>query len=160
MQQPGSVSTGYNQPVTTETHSNLKERCLPYRGATGFGVGTVTFRPIEARLNKDKDFIGKMDPYCKFKIGFHRGKTSVATGQGMNPHWNEAIVLKTKNHGHAKVKVKDRDRLTFNDRLGSAKIPLDSLYQAGRSSQWIPLTKGDKVTGEILVEMEYLPKTI
>ena len=157
MQQSSSASTGYNQPA--ETRSNMKERCLLQRKATGFGIGTVTFRPVEVKLNKDKDLASKMDPYCKFKIGFHSGKSSVASGQGMNPHWDEAIALKTKNNDYAKIIVKDKDRVAFNERIGFAKIQLESLYQMGRSSQWVPLTKGNDLAGEILVEMEYLPKT-
>ena len=29
----------------------------------------LTVRPIEAKLNKDTDLIGKMDPYCRITLG-------------------------------------------------------------------------------------------
>jgi len=138
------TATGTTAGTTTGTH----------------GVkGTITFRPIEGKFNKDKDLIGKMDPYCKFKIGWHRGKSTVAKSEGTNPTWGgEAITIKCKGQEFAKIKVKDHDKLRHDDNLGSAKIPLAQLYQQGSLAQWIPLTKRDVVVGEVYVEMEYAPR--
>ena len=36
--------------------------------------GNISFRPIEARLNKELDPTGKVDPYCIFKLGAKRQK--------------------------------------------------------------------------------------
>jgi len=128
-------------------------------GLTHATKGTVTFRPIEGKFNKDKDLIGKMDPYCKFKIGWHRGKSTVAKSEGVNPTWGgEAITIKCKGQEFAKIKVKDHDKLRHDDNLGSAKIPLAQLYQQGSLAQWIPLTKRGDVVGEVYVEMEYAPR--
>ena len=123
------------------------------------GIGTIVFRPIEGRFHKDTDIIGKMDPYCKFKIGWKRGKSSVAKDQGVHPTWaGDAISLKVKNQEFATIKVKDKDRLRPDSRLGKAKIPLAQVIQQGRVTQWIPIMKKDVVTGEIQVEMEFIPK--
>jgi len=100
-----------------------------------------------------------MDPYCKFKIGFRTGKSSVAKNQGTHATWNDSIVLKVKHQEFAKLKVKDRDRLSLNDNLGSAKIPLAQVISQGKVTQWVPITKKDIVTGEVLVDMEFHPKT-
>ena len=152
---------GTNLPMGTRVvqQPTMADKCLPNRNNLGIGHGTITFRPLEARFNHDKDLIGKMDPYCKFKLGFHRGKSSVAKSQGKNPVWNDVITLKSKGQEFAKVKCKDRDRLSLNDRLGKAQIPLMQIYNTGKSSQWYPLHKGDKITGEILVEISYTPNT-
>jgi len=149
---PSSTTGGYPQSQATKLESSLLQR-----GQAGYGDGTVTLRAVEGRFNQDKDVLGKMDPYVKFKIGWHRGKTAVASGQGTNPRWDDSVVLKVKNQDYVKVKVKDKDRIIFNDNLGSAKIPLGSLFSLGKTSQWINLTKGEKLTGELLLEMEYLP---
>jgi len=135
------------------------QQVLPSHHRVGTtGVGTVTFRPIEGRFMKDKDIIGKMDPYCKFKIGWRSGKSSVAKGQGLNAIWaGDAITLKVKNHEFAKLKVKDKDRLRPDDRIGSAEIPLAQLIQQGTTKQWISITKGNQVTGEVLIEMTFSP---
>jgi len=140
-------------------------------GAVGAGVagathgkaqkGTVTFRPIEGRFNKDKDLVGKMDPYVKFKIGLHRGKSTVAKSEGVNPTWGgEAVTLKCKHQEFVKIKVKDHDKLRHDDTIGTAKFPLAQLYAAGRLSEWIPVTKKEVVVGEVHVEMEYTPRVV
>ena len=127
-------------------------------GAHGHNViGTVTFRPLEGKFVKDKDIVGKMDPYCKIKIGWHSAKSSVAKSEGTHPTWTDVMTLQRK-HGEqfAKLKCKDRDRVTLNDNLGSVKINLDEIAAKGRVQQWFPLTKADKVTGEVLVDIEYI----
>ena len=125
------------------------------------GVGTITFRPIEGRFVKDKDIVGKMDPYCKFKIGWRSGKSSVAKSEGTHPTWvGDAITLKVKNQEFAKLKIKDKDRLRLDDRLGSAQIPLAQVIQQGAVSQWIPVSKNGVATGEVHVEMVFTPKVV
>ncbi len=47
----------------------------------------------EARINKDKDEFGDIEPYFVFKIGKLVAKSSVMKGQGKNPKWNEVSVL-------------------------------------------------------------------
>ena len=91
-----------------------------------------------------------------FKIGWHSAKSSVAKSQGTNPVWNDVLVLQRK-HGEqfARLKCKDRDRVSLNDRLGSVKINLDEIAAKGKVSQWFTLTKGDKITGEVLMEIDY-----
>jgi len=123
------------------------------------GIGTITFRPIEGKFNKDKDIIGKMDPYCKFKIGWRSGKSSVAKSQGTNPTWvGDAITLKVKNQEYIKLKVKDKDRLRPDDRIGTGEIPIAPIVQQGTVTQWIPIKKRDTITGEVQVEMTFTPK--
>jgi len=159
----GTVPTTNVTNVTTTRpvqHTRGTDKCLPLNRKTGPGYGTITFRPLEAKFNHDKDLIGKMDPYCKIKLGFHRGKSTVAKHQGKNPIWNDVITLKSKGQEYAKIKLKDKDRLSLNDRLGKAEIPLSTVYTIGKTSQWYPIKKGDQITGEILVEMQYHPNVV
>jgi len=123
----------------------------------GNGVGTFVFKPIEARLNHDHDLIGKMDPYCKIKIGWRKGKSHVAKKEGKYPVWAGDMISLKRKHGEqfAKLKVKDRDRLRPDDRVGECKIPLDEVVARGKVSQAYPLTKRGKPAGEILLEIEY-----
>uniref|UniRef100_A0A6G5ADR5 Protein kinase c conserved region 2 n=1 Tax=Rhipicephalus microplus TaxID=6941 RepID=A0A6G5ADR5_RHIMP len=157
----GTMNTWNPTPGTrTVQDGSVADRCLPHRNSNGLGHGTLTLRPIEGRFIEDKDLIGKMDPYCKFKLGFHRGKSSVAKNQGKNPMWNDVITLKAKGQEFAKLKCKDRDRLSLNDRLGKAQIPLNEVYVNGKSSKWYTLQKRGKITGEVLVEMEFVPTRV
>ena len=118
--------------------------------------GTIIFRPLEAKLEKDKDALVKMDPYCKFKIGWHRGKTSAAKHAGTHPHWSEEVVLERKHDEEfAKLKVKDREKPGIDDVIGETKIDLNSVASKGKVKEWYNLYSGKEVTGKILLEIKY-----
>jgi len=159
----GPIGTGLGtQPLGTpilSTGSAGYHGATGHQGLTGHHGGTFIFKPLEAKFLKDTDIIGKMDPYCKFKIGYHSGKSTVARNEGTHPTWvGEAIPLERK-HGEqfAKIKVKESDRLKWNERLGDTKIALDEVAMKGNVRQWFPLTKRGKVTGEILLEIDFQP---
>ena len=159
-QQPGMATS--NTGVVANQPGIVPENELKMRhhqtGATG--RGRITFRPIEGKFNEDKDMVGKMDPYCKFKIGWRSGKSSVAKGQGTHANWiGDTISLKVKNHEYAKLKVKDRDRFALNSTIGTAEIPLADVISQGLVTQWVPISKKGQVTGEVQVEMTFTPDT-
>jgi len=148
-----SINTGYDTRLGTAPVGK-------HHLTAGSARGTITFKPIEGKFVKDKDIVGKMDPYCKFKIGWRSGKSSVAKSEGTNPTWaGDAISLKVKNQEFAKLKVKDRDRLRLDSRLGTAEIPLSEVISQGKVTKWIPITKKGTVTGEVLLEMDFVPLT-
>jgi len=123
--------------------------------------GTFVFKPLEGKFNKDKDPIGKMDPYVKIKIGWHSGKSSVARSEGTHPTWNDVIPIEKKHHEEfAKLKIKDKDRLTLNDKIGEAKIPLAEVAAKGHVQQWFPVYKKDQITGEILLDITFQPRAV
>jgi len=124
-------------------------------------VGTVVFRPLEAKFNEDNNWVMKMNPYCKIKVGHHTGKSSVSHHGGKNPQWTDAISLDRK-HGEqfAKLKMKDKDRISRDDRIGEAKIPLDVALAKGTSDQWFNLYHKDKVVGEIHIAIDFHPASI
>jgi Ca2+-dependent lipid-binding protein len=152
---PNTTGTGY--PTNTTNTAYPTTTGMTSHGKMGGKWPTVTFRPIEGKFYEDKDLIGKMDPYCKFKIGWSTGKSSVAKSQGVHPVWSgDAVTLKRK-HGKefAKIKIKDKDTLSLNDKIGEVKINLNDLAAKGRLSQWFPVEKRGKMTGEILCEIDY-----
>jgi len=142
--------------INPKTESRFVSEQLVHSHGVQVGYGTIIFRPIQAKFNRDEDLIDKLNPYCKFKIGWHSSKSSVAEGQGVNAHWNDVIRLKVKGQETATVKVKEKERL--GGRLGKGKISLSSVFPGKKITQWVSLHKGEKVTGEILVEIEYIPK--
>jgi len=97
-----------------------------------------------------------MNPYCKVKLGWRTAKTAVAYREGISPQWNDAIVLHRKsNEEFAKLKVKAKNTFGLDDNLGQTKIPLDEVVRMGKTSKWFNLYKDNKITGEILLNLEY-----
>lgn len=162
------VGAGVNQivqPAFIEPGNRIglrdNDNVLPSHTVPGntTAQGQFIFRPREGRFVKDKDPIGKMDPYCKIKLGWHRGKTAVARSEGTNPTWADAIALPRKhNETFAKIKIKDKDRTSLNDRIGEVKINLDEIVSRGKVSQWYPVQDRKGLpAGELLLDIEYSP---
>jgi len=144
-------------PISKKPHLGNKQQ----KKKTNETIGTVTFRPLEGKFSYDKDPYGKVEPYCRFKIGRNKGRSSVAKSDILTPTWGESIILKLKNEEFAKLKVKDRRHgLSRNKLIGSAKMLLEELITEGRIKRWLTIRKKDVVTGEILVEMEFHPRVV
>ena len=62
-----------------------------------------------------------------------------------------------KNQEHLYIKVHDEDGPIDRDTIGSAKIDLDSVRNAGQSEQWVKLPRlfGLTSNGEVLIRMNY-----
>jgi len=151
-QQQQPFTQQYIQPQTTPLHRDINPSTA---------VGTLIFRPLEARFNQDNNWIIKMNPYCKFKVGWHTAKSSVDKHGGKFPKWTDSVALARK-HGEefAKLKLKDKDRITRDDNLGESKIMLREVIENGRVNKWFNLYKGNKITGEILLDIEFNTSSI
>lgn len=118
--------------------------------------GTLSFRPIEANLSiKDKDLIGKMDPYCLFHVGGHRVKSQVAKNGGQNPHWQDVVSVEMPSTGgFVQVDLKDKDMLV-DDKLGTFELDLNEVASLGQVRKWYPIFSHNKPAGEILLETTF-----
>jgi len=165
---PSTQVSGQVDP-DREAESKEKSRFLSglqsFKGKihTSKAVGIITFRCLEAKINKDINEVGKMSPYCKIKVGKMRAHTEIASNMGITPRWHQSIVHKVKpDTKFAKLKLKDQSKyaFAFDRTIGVAQIPLESVITGGSSQQWIELKKGEEVTGEVLVHMKYQPNDV
>ena len=97
----------------------------------GTAFNRVTVKVMKADMLKDNDGIGKMDPYCKIKIGQALKKTTSKSGAGKTPVWNESLVFGDgdKNidpYGIVIIQVFDNDTIS-DDFCGSCEITLKDI---------------------------------
>ena len=121
--------------------------------------GTIIFKPREAKLDTSEENEHKLDPYCKFKVGWHTGKTSVTVDEGKYARWSEVVcVERSREERLAKMKLKDRNFLGFDGVIGEARIDLEVVVANKKVEQWYSIyDKKNKVTGEVYLEIEYCP---
>jgi len=117
--------------------------------------GTIVFKPIEANLTHNTDFIKKMNPYCAFIIGNKRINSQICKHGGKHPHWNDAVTVPFTNESRIMVELMDKDKITKDDHIGSFMIDLPELETQGQSSKWYPLFYKNKPAGEILLEASF-----
>lgn len=112
----------------------------------------IVIRPVEANFNDG--MYSNMNPYCKFRLGKHTAKSSVAKGQGMHPYWNDALTLNRKHDElFLKLAIKSKDHL-YRHKLGKAKIVIDEVLKRGGGPQWFIVYHKRRVIGQALIQIE------
>ncbi|PIA35776.1 hypothetical protein AQUCO_03500265v1 [Aquilegia coerulea] len=100
-----------------------------------------------------------MDPYVTLRCRTQEQKSSVASGKGTEPEWNETFVF-TISDGVSKLdlKILDSDTGSEDDLVGEVSIPLEPLFVEGS----LPPTsynvvKNQEYCGEIRVGLTFTP---
>ncbi|KQK22544.1 synaptotagmin-5 [Brachypodium distachyon] len=91
--------------------------------------GKVTVTVVRGESLKNKELIGKSDPYVVLFIRpMFKEKTRVID-DNLNPEWNETfeLIAEDKETQHVILEVFDEDNLKQDKRLGIAKLPLSDL---------------------------------
>jgi hypothetical protein len=123
--------------------------------------GTYTFRPIQANLTHDTDWLGKMDPYCSFRVGPQRIKGPICRNGGKFPKWEDATInVPATNEPSLVVDLCDKDKILHDDNIGSFVIDLQEVQSRGQLSKWYPIYWNKKPAGEILLESAFQPEII
>jgi len=118
--------------------------------------GSFVFRPVEANLTHNTDFLKKMDPYCTFIINNRRINGEVCRKGGKNPHWTEPVTVPaTTKQQKMIVEVMDKDRITSDDQIGSFVVDLQEIKSMGQVNKWYPIFYKNKPAGQILMQSSY-----
>lgn len=113
--------------------------------------GTIIFRPIEANLTHNTEWIGRMDPYCVFHVGSHKIKGQVCKKGGKHPHWEDSITVPIEDQNVCSVQLKEKD-LLIDDNIGTFDVDLREIESMGTVKKWYPIFYKGKPAGEILME--------
>lgn len=95
--------------------------------------GTLYVRPISAKLIRDVELVGIMDPYCVIKIGEQIISSRICENGGKAPHWNDQLVFRVTGDETMKVTIIDRRSMIGDEEIGSAIIHLSSLSLAKKN---------------------------
>ncbi|WVZ74458.1 hypothetical protein U9M48_022637 [Paspalum notatum var. saurae] len=122
--------------------------------------GTLEVLLVGAKGLENADYLCNMDPYAILKCRSQEQKSSIATGKGSNPEWNENFVFTVSDKTtDLIIKLMDSDTGTADDFVGEATIPLEAVY----TERSIPPTlynvvKDEKYFGEIKVGLTFTPE--
>ncbi|KAI7756134.1 hypothetical protein M8C21_013444 [Ambrosia artemisiifolia] len=130
-------------------------------------VGTLEVKLVQAQGLKNKDIIGKSDPYAELYIRPLRNKmqTSKVINNDLNPIWNEhfEFVVEDVSTQHLTVKIFDDEGLQAAELLGCAHVKLSQLEPGKVKDVWIKLVKDldlqrdNKDRGKVHLELLYCP---
>ncbi|XP_043689479.1 elicitor-responsive protein 3-like isoform X2 [Telopea speciosissima] len=115
---------------------------------------------VGAKGLENTEFLAKMDPYVVLICRTQEQKSSVASGQGTEPDWNESFVFTVSDGvSELNLKIMDSDCGTEDDFVGEATIPLEPVFMEGS----LPPTpynvvKDQEYRGEIRIGLTFTPE--
>lgn len=119
--------------------------------------GNIVIRPLTAKLTRNTEFFGKMDPLVKVLVGSRFQQSGIARKGHKCPGWETELVLRRLNEDIIHFEVWDKDILK-GDLIGSGDLSFSKIFQMGnRVSGWIPLFYKGKDAGELLVDVQFIP---
>jgi len=117
--------------------------------------GTLTIRPLAAKLTRDTEIFGQMDPYCKITFGKQKVQGSVCKNGGKHPHWEDTLTLRRNNEPNLEIEIKEKDWLLPDGTIGTCLVNLREVEAQKRVLKWYPVSYQDKPAGQILIEATF-----
>jgi Ca2+-dependent lipid-binding protein len=112
---------------------------------------------VEAKLTRDTEFFGKMDPFAVIDYRNERFKTVVKQDAGKVPVWNQTFKFDIKYIGDDMVfKVFDED-VTENEAIGAFQTKVSAFARPGGLDEWFTLTFKGKSAGQLHVKSNWIP---
>ncbi|XP_042511947.1 elicitor-responsive protein 3-like [Macadamia integrifolia] len=117
---------------------------------------------VGAKGLENSDFLSNMDPYVVLICRTQQQKSSVASGKGTEPEWNESFVFTVSDGAtELNLKIMDSDFGSEDDFVGEATIPLEPVFMEGS----LPPTpynvvKEQEYRGEIRIGLTFTPEGI
>lgn len=129
-------------------------------------VGILEVKVVQAKELKNKDLLGKSDPFARVYIRriSTRVKKTKTINNDIDPIWNEHFKLEVEDLATQKltVEVYDDEGLQPSQLIGSAHIDLKNLTPEAFEDIWLPLYKESKKDqsatvsrGEVHLELIY-----
>ena len=119
--------------------------------------GKLSLTVVEARLERDTETFGKMDPYVVVHNRMQRMRTATQEDAGKEPVWNETLELDVKYIGDdINIWVMDENVMT-DACIGEASVKLSSLCVNGGLDDWWTITYKGKKAGMLHMKGDWQP---
>ena len=118
--------------------------------------GTLSIRPIEARLTHNTRILGSMDTYYQILMGYQSFRSKLCLKGGKNPHWDSVVTLKKNDENTLYIELKDHHTSSTDKTIGVCQVDLSHVPQ-DEKLEWYPLYFEEKPAGELLVNMVFSP---
>lgn len=130
-------------------------------------VGVLEVKLVEARDLKNKDLVGKSDPFAVLYIRplHEKTKKSKTINNDLNPIWNEHYEFEVEDIStqHLTIKIYDDEGLQPSEIIGCARVDLADLQPGKVKDLWLDLVKDleiqrdKKPRGQVHLELLYYP---
>ena len=122
--------------------------------------GTFIIKAKSAKLIRDTESFGKMDPYCVIKIGNTTLKTTVKDDAGKTPVWEETFKFKAQVGDIVNFEVWDKEKIKKDDIIGSGSFSITQLHVNNKNEFEQDIYYEKKKAGVVFLEFEFIPDPI
>ena len=127
-------------------------------GYTGPTSGMLTLNVHEARLTRDTDTFGTMDPYCKINARMQEFKTKTASDGGVSPSWQEVFEIDVKYIGDdITFEVYTANTVSSDELIGQFRLKISALCVNKGVDDWWHINYKDKSCGQIHLSSHWKP---
>ncbi|XP_022738845.1 elicitor-responsive protein 3-like [Durio zibethinus] len=122
--------------------------------------GTLEVLLVGAKGLENTDFLCNMDPYVLLICRTQEQKSSVASGKGSDPEWNENFVFNvSEGVSELKLKIMDSDCGSQDDFVGEVTIPLEPVFVEGNlPPAAYNVVKDEEYRGEMRLGLTFTPE--
>lgn len=120
-------------------------------------TGNLIVRPICAKLIRDTETFGKMDPYCKITLGAQNQRTRVADGAGKFPNWQEQLVFRKTYEDSMTIEVWDYDSASNDDLIGTGVLTMQRATSTPNWEDWVEITHRGTKAGDVRISVTFTP---
>ena len=119
--------------------------------------GSLQLTVVDARLTRDTETFGKMDPYVKIQTRHQNFRTKTKNGAGKTPVWNETFTVDVKYIGDdLTMQVYDEDP-GADDIVGQACIKLSAFCTPGGIDEWYQIAHNGRSSGQVHIKALFKP---
>lgn len=132
-------------------------------------VGILEVNVVQAKELKNKDIIGKSDPFAQLYIRriSNRVKKTKIINNDIDPIWNEHFKFEVEDQATQKltIQVFDDEGVQAAQLIGTAQVELNALKPEAFEDVWLPLFKESKKDGALAaprgeVHLELIYRTL
>ena len=120
--------------------------------------GRLNLTVVEAKLIRDTETFGKMDPYCVLNLRGQKYKTNVLDGAGKNPKWNQTFDIVVHSTADDMTVVVWDEEVMSDDLVGEATIRIADLIAGGSGSAgaWLDIYYKKQKAGQVLMKCNWI----
>ena len=120
--------------------------------------GTLHLTIVEARLTRDTEMFGEMDPFVQVESRMQKMRTKTIEEAGKTPVWNETVEIDVKYIGdNVTLRIKD-ENVTDVELIGETEIKLSAFCVSGGIDDWWQISYDGKKAGDIHLKGRWEPK--
>lgn len=123
--------------------------------------GSLELHLVQGHGLSSADVFDKSDPYAIITCNKQTVKSKVMENAGSDPVWDQTFAFEINSEvTDAVIMIFDLDTYTADDPLGTAKIPLQTVFVGGcvPPTNYKVLGSSGEVQGEIQVGLKFIPK--